>query len=186
MAELKKLLPRQDSTEAAALQGSLHISPYFTHSWRPQNQFLHLGMATGRLGRRGGDHFSPSQWISFPSLPQERQINPSWSLPGSGCSKCLQLLSTNIIKSSAPRPSTAPKGHNFPPRFIFGQFACAFLPLLSTGGERAQCVWKALPPSSDLNRSRIPELASRSAVRRDRTRVNPLKRVRDVFSFGTH
>lgn len=70
LAELKKLLPRQDSTEAAALQGSLHISPYFTHSWRPQNQFLHLGMATGRLGRRGGDHFSPSQWISFPSLPQ--------------------------------------------------------------------------------------------------------------------
>lgn len=61
-----------------------------------------------------------------------------------------------------------------------------FLPLFSTGGERAQCVWKALPPSSDLYRSRILKLASRSAVKRDRTRVNPLRGVRDVFSFGTH
>lgn len=42
--------------EAVARQGSLAISPYLTHSGRPQNQSLHPGRAMGRLwGRRVGD-----------------------------------------------------------------------------------------------------------------------------------
>lgn len=40
LAELKALLLVR-TLEAAALQGSLHVSPQFTHSRWPQNQFPH-------------------------------------------------------------------------------------------------------------------------------------------------
>lgn len=70
LAELKKLRLRQDpgGGSSVGLPSYLLVNSL----WRPRNPFLHLGMATGRLG---GDQVSPSPWMGLLSLPPRMASN---------------------------------------------------------------------------------------------------------------
>lgn len=131
LAELKKLRLRQDlgGGSSVGLPSYLLVNSL----WRPRNPFLHLGMATGRVG---GDQVSPSSWMAFfPYLPEWLLINPSCSQPGSGLLEVSTAPLDHISIKSSHTPDPPPQGHNFPLWFIVGQFACAFLSLLPTGGR---------------------------------------------------
>lgn len=145
-------------------------------------------MATGRLGRREVLGLALRSGSPFPASPNSFKLTLSGPRLGQDAPSVYSFF-----------PPTSPSNHQPhalppPPRDITSLRDLSsvnlrvlfFLSFLPAGKGLSAFGRPSLPPSSDLNRSRIPELASRSAVRRDRTRVNPLKGVRDVFSFGTH
>ena len=133
-------------------------------------------MSTGRVG---GYQFSPPPWFaSFPYLPQWLLINPSWSLPGSGLLEVSTAsLYQHLHQMTTHNPQPTPTRTQLPSAVYRRSMHVHFFRCFLHAGKGLRPLGKALPPSPALTRSWIPELDSRSAVKRDRTGFNPLKGV---------